>query len=171
MAEKDAELGWEDINKMGAELTSENGPGSKGWTREGSETSRVNERFMHELRENNGKVSGELGAIPALIVTTTGSKTGAKRAVPLACQIVDGRLLIVASMGGAKRNPPWFYNLVKHSEVLVEKDGKEFLATAVVTEGEDRNYLFEKICEALPTFAEYQSRTDRVIPVVELQRK
>jgi deazaflavin-dependent oxidoreductase (nitroreductase family) len=54
----------------------------------------------------------------------------------LAYQIVDGRLLIIASMGGAKRNPPWFYNLVKNPEVLVEKDGDSFLATAMVTEGD-----------------------------------
>ncbi len=123
------------------------------------------------LRENNGKVPGELEDIPALIITTTGVKTGHKRAVPLGYQVVDGRLVIVASMGGAKRNPPWFYNLVKNPEVLVEKDGESFLANAIVTAGDDRNYLFQKICESEPTFAEYQARTDRVIPVVELQRK
>ena len=91
--------------------------------------------------------------------------------MPLAYQIVDGRLLIIASMGGAKRNPPWFYNLVKTPEVVVEKDGESFLANAIVTEGDDRNYLFQKICESLPGFAEYQARTERVIPVIELQRK
>ncbi len=123
------------------------------------------------LRENNGKVPGELEALHALIITTTGVKTGQKRAVPLGYQVVDGRLVIVASMGGAKRNPPWFYNLAKTPEVFVEKDGESFLATAIVTEGDDRNYLFQKICEGIPTFAEYQARTERVIPVVELQRK
>ncbi len=170
MAEE-TQLGWADINRAPAELISENGPGSKAWKAEGSETSRVNERFIRALRENNGKVPGELEDIPALIITATGAKTGKKRTVPLVCQIVDGRLLIIASMGGAKRNPPWFYNLVKNPEVLVEKDGESFLANAIVTEGDDRNYLFQKICELLPPFAEYQARTDRVIPVVELQRK
>jgi deazaflavin-dependent oxidoreductase (nitroreductase family) len=106
-----------------------------------------------------------------LIITTTGVKTGKPRAVPLGYQIVDGRLLIVASMAGAKRNPPWFYNLAKNPEVFVEKDGERFLANAVVTEGEDRTYLFQKICESEPTFGQYQARTDRVIPVIELQRK
>ncbi len=109
--------------------------------------------------------------MPALIITTTGSKTGEKRAVPLGYQLVDDRLLVIASMAGAKRNPPWFTNLVKTPEVFVEKDGESFLANAIVTEGDDRNYLFQKICEGEPTFAEYQARTDRVIPVVELQRK
>ena len=126
---------------------------------------------MRALRENHGKVPGELEDVPALIITATGAKTGQKRAVPLAYQTVDGRLLIIASMGGAKRNPPWFYNLVKTPEVVVEKDGESFLATAIVTEGDDRNYVFQKICEGIPTFGEYQARTERVIPVVELQRK
>ncbi len=74
-------------------------------------------------------------------------------------------------MAGAKRNPPWFNNLVKNPEVVVEKDGETFSATAIVPEGDDRNYLFQKICESEPTFAVYQERTDRIIPVVELQRK
>ena len=171
MPEEKAELSWADLNKLTAEVLSDHGPGSKGWKAEGSETQRVNDLFMRALRENHGKVPGELEAIPALIITATGAKTGQKRAVPLAYQIVDGRLLIIASMGGAKRNPPWFYNLVKTPEVVVEKDGESFLANAIVTEGDDRNYLFQKICERLPTFAEYQARTARVIPVVELQRK
>ena len=171
MTEEKADLSWEDINKLTAEVISDHGPGSKAWKAEGSETQRVNALFIRALREHNGKVPGELEAIPALIITTTGAKTGQKRAVPLAYQIVDGRLLIIASMGGAKRNPPWFYNLVKTPEVLVEKDGESFLATAIVTEGDDRNSLFQKICQRLPTFAEYQARTERVIPVVELQRK
>jgi deazaflavin-dependent oxidoreductase (nitroreductase family) len=171
MTEEKAELSWEDIHKLTAEVISDHGPGSKAWKAEGSETQRVNELFIRALREHHGKVPGALEAIPALIITATGAQTGQKRAVPLAYQIVDGRLLIIASMGGAKRNPPWFYNLVKNPEVLVEKDGESFLANAIVTEGDDRNYLFQKICERLPTFAEYQARTERVIPVVELQRQ
>jgi len=171
MTAEQAELTWEDINRLTAEVISDKGPGSKGWKAEGSETQRVNALFMRALRENNGKVPGELKEIPALIITTTGVKTGEKRSVPLAYQVVGGRLLIIASMGGAKRNPPWFYNLVKNPEVFVEKDGESFLANAIVTAGDERNYLFQKICESLPTFAEYQARTERIIPVVELQRK
>ena len=171
MAEEKAQLGLADLKKMAVEVGSDHGPGSKDWQAEGSETKRVNDLFMRALRENNGKVSGELEGLQALIITTTGVKTGKPRAVPLGYQIVDGRLLIIASMAGAKRNPPWFYNLVKTPEVVVEKDGERFVANAVVTEGEERNYLFQKICESEPTFGQYQARTDRVIPVIELQRK
>ena len=171
MPEEPADLTMEDLNKLTAEVISDHGPGSPGWKAEGSEVQRVNDRFMRALRENNGKVPGELGAIPALIITTTGVKTGQPRSVPLAYHLVDGRLLIIASMGGAKRNPPWFYNLVKTPEVVVEKDGERFVAHAIVTAGDERNDLFQKICESLPTFAAYQARTARLIPVIELQRK
>ena len=102
---------------------------------------------------------------------STGAKSGKKRAVPLAYHEVDGRLLIIASMGGAKRNPPWYHNLVANPEVLVEKDGETFSANAVVTAGADRDALFKSVCDALPPFAEYQPRTERIIPVIELKRQ
>ncbi len=171
MTEKNGTLTWADLQRITAEVISENGPGSKDWNPDGSEINRVNDMFMQALRENNGKVPGELHDLPGLIITTTGAKTGNKRAVPLAYQMVDDRLLIIASMGGAKRNPPWYHNLVANPEVLVEKDGETFMANAVVTAGEDRDALFKQICEAMPPFADYQARTDRVIPVIELKRQ
>jgi len=170
MTNENLELGWTDLLKMSDEVKAENGPGSKGWNPDSSTTKHFNELYMRALRDNKGKVPGELEAIPSLIITTIGAKTGEKRAVPLAYQVVDGRLVIVASMAGAVRNPPWFFNLVKNPEVVVEKDGESFKAKAVVTEGADRTYLYEKIAEVLPAFKEYQIRTTRVIPVVELKR-
>lgn len=91
--------------------------------------------------------------------------------MPLAYQEIDSRLIIIASMGGAPRNPPWFHNLVHCPDVLIEKDGETFSARAVVTEGEDRDRLFQTVCDSLPVFAAYQKRTQRTIPVVELIRQ
>ncbi|MCC6709272.1 MAG: nitroreductase family deazaflavin-dependent oxidoreductase [Gammaproteobacteria bacterium] len=170
MTDDNIKLGWADLLKMGDEVKADDGPGSKQWQAAGSETQRVNELFMRALRENNGRVPGELEAVPGLIITTIGAKSGEKRAVPLAYQVVDGRLVIVASMAGANRNPPWFHNLVKNPEVLVEMNGESFKARALVTEGEDRTYLYNKVAEVLPAFKDYATRTSRVIPVVELQR-
>ena len=59
---------------------------------------------------------------------------------------------------------------MKNPKVMVEKDGESFMTNAVVTEGEDRSYLFQKFCEVLPAFKDYQARTSRVITVVELKR-
>ncbi len=170
MANEKIELSWADLLKMGDEVKAEDGPGSKHWQANGSETKRVNDLFMRALRENKGKVPGELEAIPGLIITTIGAKTGEKRAVPLAYQIIDHRLVIVASMAGANRNPPWFHNLVKNPEVLVEMNGESFKTTAVVTQGDDRTYLYNKVAAVLPAFKEYATRTTRTIPVVELKR-
>jgi len=74
-------------------------------------------------------------------------------------------------MGGAPRNPPWYHNLVHNPEVLIEKGGESFSARAVVAEGDDRNRLFQIVCDNLPVFATYQERTERIIPIVELVRE
>ncbi|MEH6542937.1 MAG: nitroreductase/quinone reductase family protein [Porticoccaceae bacterium] len=171
MKDKNTELNWAGIDKLAAEIRASGGPGSNEWDMDNSHTKGFNEAFIKALRENKGKVPGELEAAMALILTTTGAKTGKERVVPLACHLTEGRLLVAASMGGSDRNPPWFHNVVSHPEVLVEKDGDTFPAMAVVTEGEDRNSLFQQICENVPTFADYQSRTRRQIPVVELKRR
>ena len=158
------------IDKLAAEIRTGDGPGTQAWDRDSSHTNRFNDAVVDALRENNGKVPGELENATLLIITTIGAKSGEKRTVPLAYQIIDDRLLLIASMGGSERNPPWYHNLVKHPEVSVEKDGVSFSARAVVTEGEDRDRLFRIIGERIPNFADYQTRTERVIPVVELVR-
>ena len=170
MTNDSVELQWADLLKLADEMKSDDGPGSRSWKSTGSVAEQVNRMFLQVLRQNNGKVPGDLRAIPFVILTTTGARSGKKRVVPLFSQTVDGRLIIIGSMGGADRNPPWFYNLVKNSEVTVEKDGQTFQATAVVTEGDERAYFFQKMCEAFPIFSEYQAGTSRIIPIVELKR-
>lgn len=171
MSGTNSEVTMADIDKLSVELSAPEGPGSDAWEMERSHTQNVNNRVMEALRTNNGKIPGELEQLEALILTTTGAKTGNKRTVPLACMDIDGRLVIIASMGGAPRNPPWFHNLVKNPDVTIEKDGETFSARAVVSEGEDRNSLFRTVCENLPVFSVYEGRTERVIPVVELIRQ
>ncbi|MGR8918883.1 MAG: nitroreductase/quinone reductase family protein [Gammaproteobacteria bacterium] len=168
---KESDLGWADLQEITSELIGDNRPGTDGWDPDDSVTNRVNDRFMQALRENGGKVPGELENVPCLIITTTGAKTGKKRSVPLACHEHDGRLLVIASMGGARNNPPWYHNLVANPEVTVEKDGETFDAVAVIARGADRDACFDSVCKALPVFAEYQARAGRTIPVVELRRR
>jgi len=156
------------LQELTAELVSDAGPGSNEWQPETSATNRINEIVLQALRNNNGQLPGDLEGAPFLIITATGAKSGKMRSVPLTYIEVDQRIVIIASMGGAKFNPPWYHNLLANPEVQVERDGNSYLAEAVVTKGDDRNHLFKQACEAQPTFAEYQARTDRVIPVVEL---
>ena len=161
-------LGWNDLLALAAEVKSKAGPGTGHWVAAGSTTNSVNERVMRALRENGGTIPGELGSIPCLILTTVGAKSGEPRSVPLFCQTVDRRLVIIGSMGGAPRNPPWYYNLLKNPVVGVEKDGKTFQARATVLEGAERDHFFGKFAAAYPIFAEYQAGVTRVIPIVEL---
>lgn len=165
----DENLDWTDLLALAEEVKSENGPGSKAWVSDGSTTRQVNDRVMRALRENAGTIPGELGAIPCLILTTIGAKSGEPRTVPLFSHTVDGRLAIIGSMGGAARNPPWFYNLVKNPLVTVEKDGATYRAHAVVLEGEERDHFFRQFAETYPIFAEYQAGVTRIIPIVELK--
>jgi deazaflavin-dependent oxidoreductase (nitroreductase family) len=170
MATPKIDLNMSELMKMSAEVAADDGPGSSTWNVEGTITQRVNDTVMEALRQNQGKLPGELAEMPCVIITTTGAKSGKPRTVPLAYQSLDDRILIIASMGGSVRNPPWFHNLVQNPEVTVELGGETYQAKAIVTEGADRDGLFGRICTNIPTFAAYQERTERVIPVVELKR-
>ena len=162
-------LGWNDLLALAEEVKSETGPGTPSWVAAGSTTADVNERVMKALRENAGTIPGDLGSIPCLILATIGAKSGQPRPVPLFCHTVDGRLVIIGSMGGAPRNPPWYYNLLKEPVVGVEKDGNTYQARAQVLAGAERDYFFSKFAEAYPIFAEYQAGISRIIPIVELR--
>ncbi len=171
MTNKSNELDWPDLLTMADEIKSDDGPGTGRWQFDGSATQNVNARVIRALRENGGTMPGPLGNIPCLILTTVGAKSGQSRAVPLFCLTVDGHLVIIGSMGGAKRNPPWFHNLLKNPSVSVEKDGEQFRATSIVTAGDERDYFFQKFCETYPIFSEYQAGINREIPIIELRRE
>jgi deazaflavin-dependent oxidoreductase (nitroreductase family) len=162
------DLNWEQLNALTAEVIAPEGPGSSGWNAETSHTRRFNEAFIEEFRRSGGKMPGELGEVDLLLLTATGAKSGEPRTVPLGFHRIDGRLCVIASMGGAVKNPPWFHNVVANPEVTVEVGTERFRARAVVTEGEDRDRLYADVVRRMPVFGEYQERTERSIPVIEL---
>jgi deazaflavin-dependent oxidoreductase (nitroreductase family) len=164
------ELNWAQLNELTNEVRSSSGPGTTGWRAEDSHTRRFNRAFIEEFRRHGGTMPGELGEVDLLLLTAKGAKSGAPRTVPLGFHRIDGRLIVIASMGGADRNPPWFYNVVANPEVTVELGTEVFQARAVVTEGEDHDHLYGEVVARMAVFAEYQERTERVIPVIELQR-
>ena len=86
--------------------------------------------------------------------------------------IPDGeRLLVIASNAGAPAHPDWYRNLVAHPQVTVEIGTETFDATAVVTEGEERQRLWTRIVELYPFFSEHQAKITRQIPVIVLSRQ
>ena len=150
------------LERLAGEVRSPEGPGTF--------TKSFNETLIAEFRANGGALSGELEQSQLLLLTTTGAKSGKKRISPLAYIPVDGRILIIASKGGALTHPAWYWNLVTHPEVTVELGAETYGALAVVIEGLERERLFAEVASRKPNFADYQRRTDRVIPVVELRR-
>lgn len=130
-----------------------------------------NKSIIDEFRANDGVVGGQFAGAPLLLLTTTGAKSGHPRINPLA-YLADGeRCIIIASYAGAAKNPPWYYNLVANSEVTVEVGSERFAAQATVLSEPERTLMYDKMADAMPTFAEYQAKTSRVIPVIALTRK
>ena len=129
-----------------------------------------NRQVIEEFRANAGVVGGAMEGMPLLLLTTTGAKTGQQRVNPLAFLSDGDRLIVIASFAGAANSPPWFHNLVANPEVGVEVGDQQFTARAVVMEELERTDLYARMAEMMPIFAEYQSRTERVIPVVALTR-
>ncbi|MQF86187.1 MAG: nitroreductase family deazaflavin-dependent oxidoreductase [SAR202 cluster bacterium] len=104
--------------------------------------------------------------LPVIIVTNKGNKTGATRKTPL-MRVVDGKnYVLIASMGGAPTHPVWYYNLKANQDVLIQ-DQTQVIAMHVreITAHEERERLWEIAVQAYPPYADYQNKTDRVIPI------
>lgn len=95
---------------------------------------------------------------------------GRERIAPLVPLLDDGRVFVFASKGGADTNPDWYHNLVANPNITVELGTQTFPATARVLTGAERDEIYAKQSAVEPQFADYQRKTTRVIPVVELVR-
>ena len=127
-----------------------------------------------ERYERNIKVIEEFrrtgGSGRTLLLTTTGARSRRERTVPLAYLPDGDRLLIFGSRAGSDKHPDWYWNLRQNSVVTVEVGTETYQARATPVEGEERDRLFAKQKEAMPIFADYETRTKRVIPVIALER-
>jgi deazaflavin-dependent oxidoreductase (nitroreductase family) len=135
-----------------------------------SEVNEWNKQIIEEFRANHGKVGGAFEGAPVLLLHTTGAKTGAERVNPVMYLDLDGRRFVFASKAGAPSNPDWYRNIVANPEVSVEVGDEEYKATAKPVTGEERDRIYAEQASRYSGFAEYQEKTDRVIPVVELVR-
>jgi len=129
-----------------------------------------NRSLIEEFRANDGKTAGPFAQAPLLLMTTTGAKSGKQRVIPIVYTRDGDRLVIAASKGGAPTNPDWFHNVSANPDVTVELPGEKFAARATVVDGTERDRLYAEHAEAMPGFAEYESKTDRIIPIVVLER-
>jgi deazaflavin-dependent oxidoreductase (nitroreductase family) len=110
--------------------------------------------------------------LPIVIVTTRGNKSGILRKTPLMRVEHDGEYALVASMGGAPKHPVWYYNLVADPSAVRIQDGPEpFDADVREVSGDERAVWWERAVAAYPPYAEYQTRTERLIPVFVARRR
>jgi len=102
---------------------------------------------------------------PVVLFTTLGAQSGKKRYVPLMRVEEDGRYAMVASKGGDPKHPSWYFNVKANPTVTVQDGDTTFTGTAREIEGAEREHWWELAVEAYPPYAEYQTKTDRQIPV------
>jgi F420H(2)-dependent quinone reductase len=109
---------------------------------------------------------------PVIIVTSRGNKSGKLRKTPLMRVEHGGEYLLVGSQGGAPVHPRWVYNLRADPQAVTVQDGPEpFDVTVRELSGDERAAWWERAVAAFPPYAEYQTRTDRIIPVFLATRR
>lgn len=119
---------------------------------------------------SKGRLFGRALGMPVVELVTVGRKSGKMRTTMLTAPIVDeDRMVLVASFGGDDRHPTWYLNLRANPEVRVTDGGTTRTMTARVASEEERAELWPRIVSTHPGYEQYQSKTDRTIPVVVLE--
>ena len=128
-------------------------------------------RDQAELIESSGGTEGTtLGGRPVILLTTVGAKSGKLRKTPLMRVEHDGDYAVVASMGGAPRNPVWYYNVRANPQVELQDGPQKWDMRAREVTGEEKALWWDRAVQAYPPYATYQKRTEREIPVFVLER-
>jgi len=127
-------------------------------------------QLMADIRENGRPTSGPMAGRPLMILNSTGAKSGEPRSAVVTYTRDGDRYVIAASKSGAPTHPAWYFNLLANPTVTVEAEKETFQATARVTEGEERRRLWDQHASERPEFRDYPRMTNRVIPVIVLER-
>ncbi len=128
-----------------------------------------NTAIIEEFRANDGKVGGPFEGAPILLLHTTGARSGQERVNPLVYARDSDNYLVFGSKAGAPTHPDWFHNVVANPEVTAEVGTGTLAFRARVAEGDEHDRLWSRQKEAMPGFADYESKTTRRIPVVVLE--
>ncbi|MEE9217040.1 MAG: nitroreductase family deazaflavin-dependent oxidoreductase [Anaerolineales bacterium] len=126
-------------------------------------------RWIYEW--SGGRIGSRLMGIQIIRLTTIGRKSAKPRSVLLNAFPVGENFAIVGSNAGGDSHPLWYLNLRANPAATVDIAGSQFGAVARFTQGEERDRLWAEVISANPSYAEYSERTDRLIPVVVLERQ
>jgi deazaflavin-dependent oxidoreductase (nitroreductase family) len=129
------------------------------------------DEHVRVFRETDGRRGYHWRGTTILLLTTKGRSSGAPRTTPLIHRAEDGHWVVVASKGGAPKNPDWMENLLADPDAEIELPGEQIAVHADVAEGEERERLWKLMTEVWPAYDEYQQHTERQIPIVVLSRR
>ena len=118
---------------------------------------------------SGGKEGTTMRDMPVVVLTSRGAKSGKIRKNPLMRVEHDGLYAVVASQGGAPKHPTWYHNLVADPRVELQDGPVRQDMTAREVAGAERDLWWERAVVAYPDYADYQTKTDRVIPVFVLE--
>ncbi len=130
-----------------------------------------NAGIISEFRENGGNVGGVFAGKPLLLLTHIGAKSGQERVSPLMYQPLDNGYAVFVSKMGSHTHPDWMYNLVANPNVSVEVGTETVPVTARTASDEEREPIWSAQKADHPQFGEYEAGTERVIPVIILERR
>ncbi|MFE9570503.1 nitroreductase family deazaflavin-dependent oxidoreductase [Streptomyces sp. NPDC006692] len=121
------------------------------------------------IEKSGGKEGMTMRGMPVILLTTRGAKSGKLRKTPLMRVEHDGAYAVVASQGGAPKNPVWYHNVVADPRVELQDGTVRQDMTAREVTGEEKTQWWERAVAAYPDYADYQRKTDREIPVFVLE--
>jgi deazaflavin-dependent oxidoreductase (nitroreductase family) len=129
------------------------------------------EEHVRVYRESAGERGYHWHGTTILLLTTEGRRSGESRTTPLIHRTDGDRWVVVASKGGSPANPSWFENLKANPEATIEVKAEKVAVRSSVAEGEERSRLWSLMAEDWPAYNDYQTKTERQIPVVVLSRR
>jgi deazaflavin-dependent oxidoreductase (nitroreductase family) len=129
-----------------------------------------NTKIIDEFRANEGRVGGQFAGGTLLLLHHIGARSGTERVNPLAYYPDGADMVVIGSAGGGPKNPDWFYNLLAHPHTTVEVGTETVPVEAAELTGDAYAAMWARITQAMPGFADYQTKTSRHIPLVVLHR-
>ena len=121
-----------------------------------------------QYEATDGAEGGTMRGRPVIILTTVGAKSAALRKTPLMRVEHDGEYAVIASQGGAPKHPQWYANIMANPVVALQDGAMRQRMRAREVTGDERTQWWQRALAAWPDYADYQRRTDRVIPVIVL---
>ena len=124
-------------------------------------------RWLYSV--SGGRIGGRLGALPVLLLTVRGRRSGEPLSVALSYLLDRGAYVVFATHAGEDRDPPWWLNLRDAGAAEVQIGARRFRVRAAEVQGEERDGLYARVTEADEAYGVYQERTKRRIAVVRLE--